>query len=256
MTTAPASLLAAALALSTCAALAQNTPPPVATPFAIHRGVDGSMYFTVPLPAHTASQMQAAAEQRARDVDLGAASVWGTAQADWYLAQLRAAGLLPPSAPRAASAPEAAASAAPVPEAAASSAAQHETAPPPASVRRLGPGMDDDTLRHLIALFYESDTEKALQEKTYAFRRDTRRAMKDVLIIAASLYSLGQGHGVDWARLEATAQNLVDTHGPQITAIFLEGIKTAARARQNAASEQAAAVPPASAPASAASSAP
>ena len=117
-----------------------------------------------------------------------------------------------------------------------------------AAVQRLAPGMDDETLRHLIALFYESDSEKALQEKTYAFRRDTHRAMKDVLIIAASLYSLGQGNGVDWARLESTAENLVDTHGPQITAIFLEGMKAAARARQNAASEQAAAEqPPASA---------
>ena len=102
---------------------------------------------------------------------------------------------------------------------------------------QLAPGLDDETLRHLIALFYGSESEKALQEKTYAFRRDTHRAMKDVLIIAASLYSLGQGSGVNWAHLDATAQHLVDTHGPHITAIFLEGIKAAARARQNATSD-------------------
>ena len=50
-------------------------------------------HINVLVPAHMAAQMQAIAEQRAKDIEAGAATAWGTAQADWLIAKMREAGM-------------------------------------------------------------------------------------------------------------------------------------------------------------------
>lgn len=65
--------------------------PDVEVPDAADLGLPTHVY--VPVPAHMAAQMQAIAEQRAKDIEAGAAAAWGTAQADWLIAKMREAGM-------------------------------------------------------------------------------------------------------------------------------------------------------------------
>ena len=75
----------AALAASMVATADSEIPNPADVVLPTH--------INVLLPAHMAAQMQAIAEQRARDIEAGAATSWGTAQADWLISKMREAGM-------------------------------------------------------------------------------------------------------------------------------------------------------------------
>lgn len=171
-------------------------------------------YILLPLPAHVASQMQAAAEQRAKDVEAGGGTVWGTAQADMMIAKLRAIGALPP---------ESAAST-PIPPASAASS--------PAPALLIAHDLDENALRALVVSFYASMPEHLRQEAALAFRKDARRVMYDALIALSSTYSIGRGRDVDWNELASNVETMLAAHPAKISDIFKDAINASARTGQ------------------------
>lgn len=188
-------------------------------------------HIPVPLPAHTASQMQAAIEQRSKDVDAGAATAWGTAQADLLISQLRAAGVLPEGVVSAeaakkdgASAPEDTASE----PAAAASEEVSQAEPFPVLLLDL----DEERLRYMVGRLYLGLSEKRLHECTLAFRKDSLGVMRDALLTFSGAYSLVHGSTVDWESLSVNIAKVLDGHQAKLTSMFVDALKAAARANQ------------------------
>lgn len=190
----------------------------MAEPFSLDRM---PTHIHVPLPAHVASQMQAVAEQRARDVEAGAATAWGTAQIDLLISQLRAAGVLPEGiVPEGVQTKHSGSGS--VGDAVAS------TGKPSVSSQELPPllpGMSEDTLRLMVVRYYSKLPEAVLRESALAFRKDAHRVMRDVLMMLGSAHSVYLSKPVDWVRLKSTSEALVVEHGAKLTNIFVDAIK-------------------------------
>ena len=188
----------------------------------------------VPVPAHVASQAQAAAEQRAQEIEAGAATVWGTAQADLFLSQLRAMGVLPEeivpngiakNKNNTASSPEA------IPQHTPPSAPEQAATEVPdtnQSLPTLLLDLNEELLRFIVTRFYSGLSDERLHECTLAFRKNTAGVMRDTLLTLSGAYSVLKGSEVEWNALIANVESILDHHREMITNIFVDALKNAA----------------------------
>ena len=194
----------------------------------IIKGADGNLYVNVPLPAHVASQMQAAAEKRADDVANGAALDWGTAQLDQMLGKLAREHAK-----------------------AVAAASDPLSADVPPLIAAPGVVLDEETIRRAVQEMFKTQDKSTNTDYTIAFRKNSKAVMEDALVLIGALQAVSNGKSVDWENLHKQARDLVANHPRQLVSIFVGASKAVAQAAASETPGATLATEPASVPASA-----
>lgn len=219
--------------LATIAIVLLSTPA-LAEPFPTDPK-DFPSHIQVPLPPQTESRAQAAIEQRAKDIESGAATVWGTAQADLLIKQLRESGVLPHG-----NTPEGDASSAPTatlrdPSGPVSTSEKEaeQAGQAKAEFPTLLLDLDEDRLRIMLERLYTGLSDERLHESTLTFRKHPNEFMRDAILVLAAMYSMAHDTQVDWNSLHTKVDELLINHRSRVANLFVNALKAAARTQKS-----------------------